>query len=99
MSSVGSRLRVVPTVLLRAPISDLAEGNRRVQIAGTTVREVLLALERAYPRVSGWVLDEHGNVRRHVNIFVNGDLADDAAPVADEDTLHVLPSITGGSDA
>jgi molybdopterin converting factor small subunit len=43
------------------------------------------------------MLDEHGAVRRHVNVFRNGEQVDADASVATADQLHVLPSITGGT--
>jgi molybdopterin converting factor small subunit len=89
----------VPVVVLRAPLKDLAGGNHRLDVSGATVGEVLRALEQDWPKVTGWILDEHGQVRRHVNVFVNGERTDASAAVSATDQLHVLPSITGGSDA
>jgi molybdopterin converting factor small subunit len=87
----------VATVKLRAPLKDLAGGNREVAIEGASVGEVLRELERQHPKIEGWVLDEHGRVRRHVNVFVDGERVREDAPVAPSATLHVLPSISGGS--
>ncbi len=85
------------TVKLRAPLKDLAGGNREVAIEGASVGEVLRELERRHPKIEGWVLDEHGRVRRHVNVFVDGERVREDAPVAPDATMHVLPSISGGS--
>jgi len=82
-------------VMLRAPLSELC-GGRSHDIAGTTVREVLVALERANPSIAGWVLDEQRRIREHVNVFVNGTHGEERTPVAAEDRVHVLPAITGG---
>jgi molybdopterin converting factor small subunit len=87
----------MPVVLLRSPLRDLAGGRRSLQLPGTTVGQVLRALEGEWPKTTGWVLDERGVIRRHVNVFVNGERASADVPVADTDRLHVLPSITGGS--
>ncbi len=86
----------MPSVTLRAPLKDLAGGNSSLDLDGATVGEVLLALERAWPKTTGWVLDERGRVRRHVNVFLNGERVREDAPVRPTDRLHVLPSITGG---
>jgi molybdopterin converting factor small subunit len=83
-------------VKLRAPLKDLVGGTREVSIEGTTVGEVLRELERLHPRIEGWVLDEHGHVRRHVNVFVDGERVREDAAVASDATVHVLPSISGG---
>ena len=50
----------MPVVRLRAPLSELAGGNRELELEGSTVAEVLKALEREHPDVRGWILDEHG---------------------------------------
>ena len=62
-----------------------------------TVGEALRELEQAWPALGGWILDERGAVRRHVNVFVNGERMREDAPVAAGDRLYVLPSISGGS--
>lgn len=85
------------TVHLRAPLKDLAGGSRTVEVDGASVGEVLRELERQHPRIVGWVLDEHGRVRTHVNVFVDGERVREDAPVAESATVHVLPSISGGS--
>lgn len=82
-------------VMLRAPLSELA-GGRRHAVDGPTVAAALAALERAHPGLRGWVLDEQGRVRRHVNVYVNGQLAQDGTTLASDDRVHVLPAITGG---
>jgi molybdopterin converting factor small subunit len=84
-------------VKLRAPLKDLAGGNREVSADGASVGEVLRDLERRHPRIVGWVLDEHGRVRRHVNVFLDGERVREDAVVEPEAILHVLPSISGGS--
>jgi molybdopterin converting factor small subunit len=84
------------TVKLRAPLRDLAGGNRDVAVEGASVGEILRELERRHPKIEGWVLDEHGRVRRHVNVFVNGERVREDAAVASDATVHVLPSISGG---
>ena len=56
---------------LRAPLSELAGGRRELELDGATVAEVLQALEREHPDVKGWILDERGLIREHINVFVN----------------------------
>lgn len=85
------------TVKLRSPLRDLAGGNREVSVDGASVGEILRDLERRHPRITGWVLDEHGRVRQHVNVFVDGERVREDAPVTSSATVHVLPSISGGT--
>ena len=86
----------MPVVRLRAPLSELAGGQREVQLEGATVAEVLRALERNHPDLEGWILDERGKIREHINVFVNRDYGREETRVGPEDRLHVLPAISGG---
>ena len=83
-------------VRLRAPLSELAGGNRELELDGSTVAEVLLALERRHPDVKGWILDERGLIREHINVFVNKEFGREDTAVAASDRLHILPAISGG---
>jgi molybdopterin synthase sulfur carrier subunit len=82
-------------VILRAPLSEMC-GGRSHALAGTTVIEVLKALETTHPAVAGWILDEQGLIREHINIFVNGERGTEETRVDETDSVHVLPAISGG---
>jgi molybdopterin converting factor small subunit len=86
----------VPVVTLRAPLRDLAGGDGRVAVSGSSVGEALAALERARPPITGWILDEHGRIRAHVNVFLDGERAHESTPVEEDAVLHVLSAISGG---
>jgi molybdopterin synthase sulfur carrier subunit len=86
----------MPVVRLRAPLSELAGGNRELELDGATVVEVLKALEREHPDVKGWILDEHGAIREHINVFVNREYGQEDTSVTPSDRLHVIPAISGG---
>ena len=88
----------MPVVRLRAPLSELAGGKRELELEGATVAEVLRALERAHPDVKGWILDEHGAIREHINVFVNKEYGREDTAVDESDRLHVLPAISGGEE-
>jgi molybdopterin converting factor small subunit/photosystem II stability/assembly factor-like uncharacterized protein len=84
-------------VRLRPPLRELAGGSREISMEGSTLREVILGLEREYPRLVGWVLDEQGRVREHVNVFVNDERASLEASISGADRVHILPAISGGA--
>ena len=86
----------MPVVRLRAPLSELAGGRRELELEGATVGEVLQALEREHPDVKGWILDERGLIREHINVFVNREYGREDTSVGASDRLHVLPAISGG---
>lgn len=74
--------------------------GREVQVAGTTVREVLEALEAIAPGIGFYLRDELGRVRTHVNLFVNTERIKDrrgqSDPVQPGDTVWILQALSGG---
>ena len=60
-------------VCVRGPLRKLAGGRGEHELEGTTVLELLRALERRHPNTGGWIVDERGLIRRHINVFVNGE--------------------------
>ena len=83
-------------IRLRGQLRTLAGGRPDHQVPGATVGELLRSLERAEPAVGGWILDERGRIRRHINVFVNGEAGREETAVSDEDRVDVLPAISGG---
>jgi molybdopterin converting factor small subunit len=84
-------------VKLRAPLSELAGGRRELRLEGSTVRDVLGALESEHPAIAGWIMDEQKCIREHVNVFVNGERGREETVLETDDRIHVIPSISGGS--
>jgi molybdopterin converting factor small subunit len=86
----------MPVVRLRGPLKQLAGDCAEHEIEGSSVGELLAGLERAHPATGGWILDERGVLRRHINVFVNGERREQDAPVEASDCVDVLPAISGG---
>ena len=84
-------------VRLRGPLKRLAGDRSEHRIEGESVGELLAELERANPAAKGWILDERGVLRRHINVFVNGELGAQDTHVEPEDKIDVLPAISGGA--
>ena len=65
-----------------------------------TVRDALAALAAQWPGVTERVLDERGQIRPHVNIFVESEsvrfLDGLDTPIAERDTITILPAVSGG---
>jgi len=83
-------------VRLRAPLSELAGGRRELELDGATVADLLRALEHEHPELKGWILDEQGEIREHINVFVNKEYGRKATPLGPEDRVHIIPAISGG---
>jgi molybdopterin synthase sulfur carrier subunit len=82
---------------LHGPLRKLAGGQAEHRLRGATVIELIRALEAAHPELEGWILDEPGRIRRHINVFVAGELGAEETAVGPGDRVEVLPAITGGS--
>lgn len=70
------------------------------EVPGATVGELLVELDRRYPGFSGYIVDETGRLRRHVNVFVREEPIYDRESLADElgpdDKVHILQALSGG---
>jgi molybdopterin converting factor small subunit len=87
----------MPVLRLRGPLKRLAGDRAEHVLEGATVVELLRELERSHPATGGWIIDERGLIRRHINVFVNGERGEEETAVADEDRVDVLPAISGGA--
>jgi hypothetical protein len=72
------------------------------EVAGGTVREVLDAVFAANERARGYVLDERGAVRKHMIVFVNGEMIRDreklSDPVPPDGEVYVMQALSGGGE-
>ncbi len=96
----GGSARVVIPGMLRDLTDGVAEVATPVGPEGSDLRTVLdRALER-WPRVASRVCDERGEIRRHVNVFVDGEDAKRgdglATPVRPGSVVHVINAVSGG---
>lgn len=70
------------------------------QASGDTVHQVLEAVFATQPAVRGYVLDEHGRLRRHMVIFVDGQPLKDrealSDPVGSASEVYVMQALSGG---
>jgi len=68
--------------------------------AGATVGEALTNLLAAQPHVRSYVLDDRGDLRKHVCIFADGErLAHEGAlvrPIGPDSKLYVMQALSGG---
>ncbi|MET0729201.1 MAG: ubiquitin-like small modifier protein 1 [Acidimicrobiales bacterium] len=88
------------TVRIPTTLRTLTGGQSEVSVEGSTVGEVLTALESEHPGFSERILDPDGGLRRFVNVFVADDdvrfLQALATPVPDGETVAIIPAVAGG---
>jgi sulfur-carrier protein len=85
------------TVILPRSLGPLVPGlPHRTNVEGTTVAEVIGALDAAWPGVRNRLCDAGPSLRDHINVWVDGEPATLATPVPPGATIHVIPAIAGG---
>ncbi len=89
-------------VRVRVPtqLRGLTNGSGEVDGAGSNVAEVIAGLDAAHPGIAERLLDEQGNLRRFVNLFLEEEdvrfLEGLNTPVADGQVLSIVPAVAGG---
>ena len=87
-------------VSIPTPLRPLTSNLDTVEVDGADIAELIAALEAKYPGIGERLLDAQGNVRRFVNIYVNGEdirfLQDKATAVKEGDEVSIVPAIAGG---
>ncbi|MDB5956017.1 MoaD/ThiS family protein [Ramlibacter sp.] len=70
------------------------------EVGAATLRSALEAAFAAAPAMRGYVLDEQGCVRKHVAVFINGEMiasrSELAGPLQADDRIQVIQALTGG---
>ena len=88
------------TVKIPTPLRKLTNGETSVDADGETIGAVVEALETAYPGMRERLIDESGDLRHFVNIYLNGEdvryLDGLNSPVGDKDELSIVPAVAGG---
>jgi molybdopterin synthase sulfur carrier subunit len=88
------------TVRIPTPLRALAKGNANVQAKGDTVEDLVGDLERQFPGLRERLMDEGGELRRFINIYVNQEdirfLDNKATKLKDGDEVAIVPAIAGG---
>jgi molybdopterin converting factor small subunit len=71
-----------------------------LELQGRSIRELLDQIETRYPGISGYLTDETGSLRKHVNIFLQGDLIKDRNSLSDlvksNDEVIIFQALSGG---
>jgi sulfur-carrier protein len=88
------------TVRIPTTLRPLAGGAATVEVPGGSLADVIAALDSLHPGLQDRVVDEEGNLRRFVNVFVADDdvrfLNGLSTKVAEGDTVAIIPAVAGG---
>ncbi len=90
----------MPTVRIPTPLRNLTEGRNKVEVSAGTIGQMLQQLEHDHPGFKVRLLDEGGELRRFVNIYVDGEdirfREGFDTPLTDANEVSIVPSVAGG---
>jgi molybdopterin synthase sulfur carrier subunit len=87
-------------VRIPTPLRSLTKGTADVEATGTTVLDIINDLESRFPGLRERLVDEDGEIRRFVNVYVNQEdirfLDGDKTALKDGDEVAIVPALAGG---
>ena len=87
-------------VRIPTPLRKLTHDEEVVETSAETIGDAITDLESRYPGLQELLLDDDGQVRRFVNVYVNEEdirfLQDKETPLKDGDEVSIIPAIAGG---
>ena len=88
------------TVNVTSVIEKLVGGQRSFESNGSSVKSLIENINKAYPGFADQILEEDGELRRFVNIYLNDEdiryLDGLNTELTDDDTVSILPALAGG---
>jgi len=87
-------------VRIPTPLRKLTNNEEIVEVTAGTIGEVIVELQARYPGIKERLVDDKGEVRRFVNVYVNEEdirfLQNQQTPLKDGDEVSIIPAIAGG---
>jgi molybdopterin synthase sulfur carrier subunit len=87
-------------VRIPAPLRTATDGESEVNLSANSLGECLQALESRFPDIGQRIKDEQGELRRFVNVYVNGEdirfLQGMATDLKEGDEVSIIPAVAGG---
>ena len=88
------------TIIIPTPLRKFTNNTARLQIRGTTIADTVRELTLNFPELKKHILDERGQIRSFVNIFVGDhdirDLQQENTSVKEDSVVSIIPAIAGG---
>ena len=92
--SMTKRVRI-PT-----PLRKLTNNEEVVEVNASTIGDAIVELQSRFPGIKERLVDDNGEVRRFVNVYVNEEdirfLQNQQTPLKDGDEISIIPAIAGG---
>jgi sulfur-carrier protein adenylyltransferase/sulfurtransferase len=89
------------TVIIPTPLRKFTNNTARLQVGPGTIHSTVQELTQNFPDLKKHLLDEGGNIRSYVNIFIGNDdirdLQQEKTAVKEDAVISIVPAIAGGS--
>ncbi|HEU5122807.1 MAG TPA: ubiquitin-like small modifier protein 1 [Verrucomicrobiae bacterium] len=87
-------------VRIPTPLRKLTNNEELVEVQAATIGDAITELQNRFPGIQERLVDEKGEVRRFVNVYVNEEdirfLKNRETPLKDGDEISIIPAIAGG---
>jgi len=87
-------------VRIPTPLRKLTNNEELVEINAATIGAAIQELQARFPGIAERLVDDKGEVRRFVNVYVNEEdirfLQNNDTPLKDGDEISIIPAIAGG---
>jgi molybdopterin synthase sulfur carrier subunit len=87
-------------VRIPTPLRKLTNDQELVEVNAATIGAAILELQTRFPGIKERLVDDNGEVRRFVNVYVNEEdirfLQNQHTPLKDGDEISIIPAIAGG---
>ena len=89
-------------ILIPTPLRPAVNQKTELLISdGGSIGSIMYDLVTTYPKLKLYLIDDHGNLRKFVNFYLNDtdirDLDGDKTRVSDGDSISIVPAIAGGA--
>ena len=87
-------------IRIPAPLRRVTGGQEKVEVEGETLGDALVVMEERFPGIKERLLDETGELRHFVNIYINGEdvhfLEGLKTVISAGDEVSIVPAVAGG---
>lgn len=94
------KIMLMPIVKFTYALKKFFPGLKDTLAKGSSLTEVFDEIDASYPGVRGYVLDDQGRLRQHVNIFIDGELIKDRTELKnllpENCEIYILQALSGG---
>ena len=95
-----TKIFYMPTVKFTKALKKFFPDLQDTDAKAASLEEVLHEMDLHYPGLKSYLLDEHGNLRKHVNIFIDGNMIANRNKLNDQFTanseIYIIQALSGG---